>query len=138
MPIDDGSSGSVILVRTVRQAMDKWPSEPSIADRTLDRVWPLLRLRPDTRGHTIVYAFDRRSIAARPRRIAAALPEECMAQRQEDLTALLTHFSEESVEAQPVPGLRAHGQADLGDVLDGGEIVLFALKPSNQGPAGRH
>ncbi len=53
-----------------------------------------------------------------------------MAQPQEDPTAILTHFSEESVEAQPVPGLMAHGQADLGDVLDGGEIVLFALKPS--------
>jgi len=53
-----------------------------------------------------------------------------MAQPQEDPTAVLTHFSEESVEAQPAPGLMAQGQTGLRDVLDGGEIVLFALKPS--------
>ncbi len=53
-----------------------------------------------------------------------------MAQPQEDPTAVLTHFSEDSVEAQPVPGLRVHVQTGLVDVLDGVEIVLFALKPS--------
>ncbi len=53
-----------------------------------------------------------------------------MAQPQEDPTAVLAHFSEDSVEAQPAPGLMVHVQAGLGAVLDGGEIVLFALKPS--------
>ncbi len=53
-----------------------------------------------------------------------------MAQPQEDPTAILTHFSEESVEAQPAPGLIVHGPTALPDVLDGGEIVLCALKPS--------
>ncbi len=53
-----------------------------------------------------------------------------MARQHEDSTALLTHFSEESVEVQPVPGMMEHVQAGLGDVLDGGEIVLCALKPS--------
>ena len=53
-----------------------------------------------------------------------------MAQPQEDLTAVLTHFSEESVEAQPVSGLLAQDRTGLHDVLDGGEIVLCALKPS--------
>ncbi len=53
-----------------------------------------------------------------------------MAQPQEDPTAVLTHFSEDSVEAQPVPGLLVQSQTGLRDVLDGGEIVLFALKPS--------
>ena len=53
-----------------------------------------------------------------------------MAQPQEDPTAVLTHFSEESVEAQPVPGLIVPGRGGLRDVLDGGEIVLCALKPS--------
>jgi len=53
-----------------------------------------------------------------------------MARPQEDPTAVLTHYSEESVEAQPGPGLMVQVQAGLGDVLDGGEIVLFALKPS--------
>ncbi len=53
-----------------------------------------------------------------------------MARPQEDPTAVLTHYSEESVEAQPGPGLMVQVRAGLGDVLDGGEIVLFALKPS--------
>lgn len=53
-----------------------------------------------------------------------------MAQPQEDPTAVLTHFSEDSVEAQAVPGLMTQGETGLRDVLDGGEIVLFALKPS--------
>ena len=53
-----------------------------------------------------------------------------MARPQEDPTAVLTHYSEESVEAQPGPGLMVQVQAGLSDVLDGGEIVLFALKPS--------
>ena len=53
-----------------------------------------------------------------------------MARPQEDPTAVLTHYSEESAEAQPGPGLMVQVQAGLGDVLDGGEIVLFALKPS--------
>ncbi len=53
-----------------------------------------------------------------------------MAQPQEDPTAVLAHFSEESVEAQPVPGLMAQDRTGLHDVLDGGEIVLCALKPS--------
>ncbi len=53
-----------------------------------------------------------------------------MVQPQEDPTAALTHSSEDSVEAPPAPGLMVQGQADLGNVLDGGEIVFFALKPS--------
>ena len=50
--------------------------------------------------------------------------------QEEDPPAALTHCSEESVEAQPVSGLLAQDQAGLHDVLDGGEIVLCALKPS--------
>ena len=53
-----------------------------------------------------------------------------MARPQEDPTAVLTHSSEESVEVQPVPGLIVHGLSSLRGVLDGGEIVLCALKPS--------
>ena len=53
-----------------------------------------------------------------------------MARPQEDPTAVLTHFSEESVEAPPAPGLIVHGLSGLHGVLDGGEIVLCALKPS--------
>ncbi len=53
-----------------------------------------------------------------------------MTQPQEDSTAVLTHHSEDSVEARPAPGLMVEVRAGLGDILDGGEIVLFALKPS--------
>ena len=101
-----------------------------MADSTLDRVWPLFRLRPNRRGHIIVHALDLRRATARPRRIGRHLPEECMAQRQEDIAAVLTHFSEESVEAQPVSGSVAQCQSGLHDGLDGGEIVLCVLKPS--------
>ncbi len=45
-------------------------------------------------------------------------------------TAALVHLSEEGVEAQPIPGLLACGQAVPCDLLDGGEIVILAVKPS--------
>lgn len=53
-----------------------------------------------------------------------------MAQPQEHPTAVLTHYSEDAVDAQPAAGLMVNVQAGLGDVLDGGEIVLCVLKPS--------
>ncbi len=53
-----------------------------------------------------------------------------MARPQEDPTAVLAHFSKDSVEVQPLPGLLVHGHTGLRDILDGGEIVLCAIKPS--------
>ena len=46
------------------------------------------------------------------------------------LTTSLGHFSEEGIEAQPIPGLLAYGQVVPHDLLDGDEIVILALKPS--------
>ena len=44
--------------------------------------------------------------------------------------AAVGQFSDDSVKAQPTPGLLAYGQAVPTEQLDGGEIVILALKPS--------
>ena len=49
---------------------------------------------------------------------------------QSQVTSALGQFSEEGVEARPAPGLLAYGQIVPTDQLDGGEIIILALKPS--------
>lgn len=46
------------------------------------------------------------------------------------LSTTLGSFSEEGLEAQPIPGLLAYGQVVQHDLLDGDEVVILAVKPS--------
>lgn len=46
------------------------------------------------------------------------------------LSTSLGSFSEEGLEAQPIPGLLAYGQVVQHDLLDGDEVVILAVKPS--------
>ena len=52
------------------------------------------------------------------------------AQPSHRLSTSLGHFSEDSIEAQPIPGPLVYGQVVPRDLLDGDEIVILALKPS--------